>query len=178
MAQNSDNSRYSSWSGACHWSCYEKGRIRYTPSGICQDWDNGESFIFSSWTQAGGNFLFLEVKWLAATDDASFSIFLNKQDIALGKAYCFSSNLWTQYSSKILASWTKLLLFVYVDLTRGDHPLSVCYALLWHNFNAEIWAVDFPPLLRKLMEGHFGYVDGGFQGTDSPELSPVRGLAQ
>jgi hypothetical protein len=67
MAQNSDNSRHSSWSGACHWSCYEKGRIRYPPSGICQDWDNGESFTFSSWTQAGGNFLFLEVKWLAAT---------------------------------------------------------------------------------------------------------------
>ena len=71
-----------------------------------------------------------------------------------------------------------MLLFVYVDLTRGDRPLSVCYALLWHNFNAEILAVGFPPLLRKLMEGHFGYVDGGFQGTDSPELSPVSGLAQ
>jgi hypothetical protein len=24
--------------------------------------------------------------------------------------------------------------------------------------------IDFPPKLRLLMEGHFGYVDGGYEG--------------
>jgi hypothetical protein len=27
--------------------------------------------------------------------------------------------------------------------------------------------VDFPPTLRKLMEGHFGYIDGGYEGKTS-----------
>jgi len=34
--------------------------------------------------------------------------------------------------------------------------------------------VDFPPTLRKLVEGYFGYVDGGYQGTIN--LSEVQYL--
>lgn len=75
------------------------------------------------------------------------------------------SNLSTQCLNKTQASWTKLRSYDYADHILEALRLLVCIVSTCNTLIL-IFVVDFPPTLRKLVEGHFGYVDGGYQGRN------------
>jgi hypothetical protein len=47
--------------------------------------------------------------------------------------------------------------------TESAPPFGICCIYLCQE-SILIIIVDFPPTLRKLVEGYSGYVDGGYQG--------------